>query len=81
MFGSNIGPAIPAIMVVAGGYATTNLGGVTVTIGGLTAPILYVSLNQVTVQVPYEVGVGAGQQVAVTYGANIPASTTVTIAA
>ena len=81
MFGSNIGPAIPATMVVAGGYATNNLGGVTVTIGGLSAPILYVSLNQVTVQVPYEVGVGAGQQVVVAYGGNIPASTIVTIAA
>ncbi len=81
MFGSNIGPAIPAIMVVAGGYATTSLGGVGVTFSGVPAPILYVSLNQITVQVPYEVGLGAGQPVAVTYGANIPASTTVTIAA
>ncbi len=81
MFGSNIGPAIPATMVVAGGYASNNLGGVTVTIGGLSAPILYVSLNQVTVQVPYEVGVGAGQQVVVDYGGNVPASTIVTIAA
>ena len=60
MFGSNIGPAIPATMVVAGGYASNNLGGVTVTIGGLSAPILYVSLNQVTVQVPYEVGARRG---------------------
>jgi uncharacterized protein (TIGR03437 family) len=68
-------------MLVAGGYATNNLGGVTVTIGGASAPILYVSLNQVTVQVPYEVGAGAGQQVVVDYGGNIPASTIVTIAA
>jgi uncharacterized protein (TIGR03437 family) len=81
MFGSNIGPAIPAIMVVAGGYATNTLGGVTVTIGGQSAPILYVSLNQVTVQVPYEVAIAPGQPVVVSYGANIPATTTVTIAA
>jgi uncharacterized protein (TIGR03437 family) len=81
MFGSNIGPAIPAIMLVAGGYATNTLGGVTVTIGGQSAPILYVSLNQVTVQVPYEVAIAPGQPVVVAYGANIPATTTVTIAA
>jgi uncharacterized protein (TIGR03437 family) len=81
MFGSNIGPAIPAIMVVAGGYAATTLGGVTVTIGGQSAPILYVSLNQVTVQFPYEVAIAPGQPVVVSYGANIPATTTVSIAA
>jgi uncharacterized protein (TIGR03437 family) len=81
IFGSDIGPAIPATMDVVAGYATTALGNVTVTISGVAAPILYVSLNQITVQVPYEVGLGAGQPVAVTYGANIPASTTVTIAA
>ena len=81
MFGSNIGPAIPATMSVVGGYADTTLANVTVTIGGQSAPILYVSANQVTVQVPYEVTTGAGQAVVVTNGANLPATTTVTIAA
>jgi uncharacterized protein (TIGR03437 family) len=81
MFGSNIGPAIPANMSTAGGYVTTILGNVTVTISGVSAPILYASLNQITVQIPYEVPVGAGQQVTVTYGANLPATTIVTVAA
>lgn len=81
MFGSNIGPAIPATMSVIAGYASTSLGNVTVTIGGVSAPLLYVSANQVTAQVPYEVGLGAGQPVIVTYGLNPSANTTVTIAA
>jgi uncharacterized protein (TIGR03437 family) len=81
MFGSNIGPAIPADMSIAGGYVTTNLGNVTVTFSGVNAPILYVSLNQITVQVPYEVTVGPGQPVIVSYAGNLPAVTTVTVAA
>jgi len=81
MFGSNIGPAIPASMSIVGGYVDTVLGNETVTISGQSAPILYVSANQVTVQVPYEVGAGAGQPVVVTNGANLPATTLVNIAA
>ncbi len=81
MFGANIGPAIPATMSIVSGYVSTTLGNETVTIGGVAAPILYVSSNQVTVQVPYEVGTGAGQPVVVTNGANLPANATVTIAA
>jgi uncharacterized protein (TIGR03437 family) len=81
MFGANLGPAIPATMDVVAGYASTDLGNVTVTVSGVNAPILYASLNQISVQIPYEVPVAPGQQVIVTYGTNTPAATTVTIAA
>lgn len=81
MFGNNIGPAIPATMAITGGYVDTNLSNVTATISGVNAPILYVSAGQVTVQVPYEVSVGAGQAGVVTNGANPPATATVTVAA
>ncbi len=81
MFGSNIGPPIPATMSVMGGYVTTNLSNVIVTIDGQDAPVLYVSSDQVTVQVPYESTIGAGKAVVVSNGANPPATTTVTIAA
>ena len=37
-----------------------SLAGVTATINNLAAPILYVSPNQLNVQVPYEVGAGPG---------------------
>lgn len=80
MFGSSIGPAIPATMATTAGYADTNLSNVTVTIGGLNAPILYVSAGQVTVQVPYESALGSGQNVVIFNGANPPAAATVTIA-
>jgi uncharacterized protein (TIGR03437 family) len=81
MFGENIGPPIPATMSIVAGYVTTNLSNVTVTIDGQNAPILYVSSNQITVQVPYESTLGAGKTVVVSNGANPPATSTVTIAA
>lgn len=81
IFGSNIGPPIPVTMNIVLGYVSTSLGNVTVTIDGQNAPILYVSSNQVTVQVPYEVTQGAAKAVVVTNGASPAANTTVTIAA
>jgi uncharacterized protein (TIGR03437 family) len=81
MFGSNIGPPIPATMSIVGGYVTTSLGSETVTIDGQNAPIIYVSSDQITVQVPYESTLGVGKAVVVTNGTNPPANTTVTIAA
>ncbi len=80
IFGSNVGPATPASMTVTSGYVDTTLSGVSVTVDGKDAPLIYVSLNQVTIQVPYEVGIGAGKAVVVT-NAGASANTTVTIAA
>jgi uncharacterized protein (TIGR03437 family) len=81
IFGTNIGPATPASMSIVGAYASTSLGGVTLTIDGQNAPLIYVSSSQVSAQVPYEVTIGAGKAVSLINGANPPATTTVTIAA
>jgi uncharacterized protein (TIGR03437 family) len=81
IFGSNIGPSTAATLSIAGGYVTTVLSNVTVVISGANAPILYVSSNQVTVQVPYEATVGPGQSVVLTNGTNPAAFATITIAA
>ena len=81
IFGSNIGPAAPATMSVTNGLVDTTIGGVTVSVDNQAAPLLYVSQNQVTIQVPYEVTQGAGKQVTITNGTNPPATATVTIAA
>jgi uncharacterized protein (TIGR03437 family) len=81
MFGSNIGPPIPATMSIVAGYASTTLGNETVTIAGVNAPILFISADQVTVQVPYEVALGGGFPVVVNNGTNPPALGTVNIAA
>ena len=81
IFGTNIGPATPSALLIVNGYVSTTLSNVTVTIAGVAAPILYVSVNQVTVQIPYEVGVGVGQAVVLTNGVFPPANATVNIAA
>ncbi len=81
IFGNNIGPATPAPMSITNGYVDTSLGGVSVTIDGKDAPLIYVSANQVSAQVPYEAATGSNKQVVVTNGSNPAANTTVTIAA
>jgi uncharacterized protein (TIGR03437 family) len=81
IFGTNIGPSSPASMTIAGGFVTTTLSGVTLTIDSQPAPLLYVSQNQVTAQVPYEATIGTGKQVSLTNGTSPPATSTVTIAA
>ena len=78
---SNIGPVTPAPMNVTGGYVDSSLSGISVTIDCKSAPLVYISQNQVTVQVPYKVSLGANKTVTVTNGANPPAIQTVAIQA
>ncbi len=80
LFGTGIGPATPAGMSVINGYATLVLQGVSVAIDGQNAAMIYVSANQITVQVPYTVTIGSGKAVAVNNN-GIIASTTVTTVA
>ena len=61
--------------IYGAGYVDTTLSNVTVTIDGQNAPLLYVSSNQVTVQVPYEASIGAGKRGDLTNGVNPPANT------
>ena len=51
IFGDNIGPAAPLGLSISNGFLQTSLGGVTVTIDGQAAPIVYASTSQVSVQV------------------------------
>ncbi|HXJ44378.1 MAG TPA: hypothetical protein VNH18_34140 [Bryobacteraceae bacterium] len=86
IFGQNIGPSIPAQLTVAVGFAQTNVGGVTVTIDGQAAPILYASSSQVSVQIPYNarlgtVALGTGRSLVLTNGAATPANTVLDIVA
>ena len=82
IFGVNMGPMPPLTMTetVNPGFADTTLGGVTVQIEGLPAPLLYVSNTQINAQVPYEVTQGSDQSVVVNYGSNT-ASWSMTVAA
>ena len=45
-----------------------NLGGVSVTVAGVPAPLLYVSPSQINVQIPWEVAVGTVDLVVITNG-------------
>ena len=65
LFGTGIGPAVPAGMSVINGYATLVLQSVSVAIDGQNAAMIYVSANQITVQVPYTVGLGLAKVVVV----------------
>jgi len=81
IFGTNIGPTPPASMSITNGYVDTTLNGVTVTVDGQPAPIIYANGGQINLQVPYEVTIGAGKVVSVTNGAAAPVTTTITTVA
>jgi uncharacterized protein (TIGR03437 family) len=83
IFGSNLGPATPAPMsITAGGFVdTTSASGVSVTVDSRPAPLIYVSENQISIQIPYEAVIGPSNVVAVTNGSNPPVTATVTVAA
>jgi len=80
IFGSNIGPANPAPLSIVAGFATTSLGNVSATVDGHAAAMVYVSLNQVSIQIPYEVSIGANKAFIVANG-SATASSLVTTAA
>ena len=65
LFGTGIGPAIPSGMSIIGGYATLVLQNVSVAIDGKNAAMIYVSANQITVQVPYTITIGLARAVVV----------------
>jgi len=81
IFGMNIGPSTPAALTITNGSVDTTLAGVTVTVDGKAAPLIYVSQDQISIQVPYETSAGIGKAVVVTNGANPAANATVAIAA
>jgi len=82
MYGQGIGPAASYSMQDAdnNGFVDTNVAGYTVLIDSVPSPILYLSQNQVTVQVPYEVTVGLSKTIQISNGISL-ASGVVTIAA
>jgi uncharacterized protein (TIGR03437 family) len=68
IFGSSIGPSTPSGMSVIGGFATQILQNVSVAIDGKNAAMVYVSQNQITVQVPYTAGIGLAKAVVINNG-------------
>ena len=61
IYGTGLGPAAGASMQLdASGLVATSLGGTRVSFGGVFAPLIYASENQINLLVPYEV-VGSAQ--------------------
>ena len=70
IFGVYIGPTSPVQNggFDANGALPTSLGGVSVSFGGVLAPLFYVSPEQLNLQVPYDVANGAQTSVVVEVG-------------
>jgi uncharacterized protein (TIGR03437 family) len=81
LFGDNIGPTTAASLTSTGNYVDTTLGGVSVTIDGQPAAMVYVSQHQISAQIPYEAAVGTGKTIVVTNGANPAANGAIDITA
>src|SRR4029077_6098899 len=81
LFGENIGPVVPAALNVTAGYVDKTLGGVSVKVDNIDAPMVYAGQHQISAQVPYGVALGTGKTIVVTNGANPSANGTIDIAA
>lgn len=54
IYGTGLGPAAGVGQIVQGGVVSSSLGGTQVSIGGVLAPLIYASTNQINLLVPYE---------------------------
>ncbi|HEY3738859.1 MAG TPA: IPT/TIG domain-containing protein, partial [Bryobacteraceae bacterium] len=77
MYGQGIGPltSYPMQSTIIPGYVDTTVAGYSVTIDSVPSPILFLSQNMVTVQVPYEVTQGANKPIVITNGISLAAGT------
>jgi uncharacterized protein (TIGR03437 family) len=68
--GTNLGPATAlGLSLDSSGNVATSLGGVSVTVNGYYAPLVYVSATQINCVVPYEIALAQSYSLAVQYGA------------
>lgn len=79
IFGSNLAKVTSSLAGWSGKTIPSSLNGVKVTIGGKTAPLLYVSPNQVNAQVPFDTPAGA-QMVVVDNGNGASTALSITVA-
>ncbi len=70
IYGTGLGPAAGASMQLdASGLVATSLGGTRVSFGGVFAPLIYASENQINLLVPYEVAGSAQVKMTIATGA------------
>jgi uncharacterized protein (TIGR03437 family) len=65
LYGAGLGPATPVAGQLVDGTLPTELGGVQVLVGGVPAPLLYVSSGQINAVVPFEASPTSEFQVSV----------------
>lgn len=66
IYGPNIGPPNPVSATPSNGFFPTTLGSVQVMVGGIAAPLLYVSAGQINAVVPMGVTVDAASTIQIT---------------
>jgi uncharacterized protein (TIGR03437 family) len=80
IFGSNLSTAASGVgAAYVNGALPTSLGGASVKIGGIAAPLYYVSSGQINAQIPYNVTVGSAVPVVVTVGSSSSAASTIPV--
>jgi len=79
IYGSNLSAGAPAVATAV--PLPTMLGGTTVTIGGIAAPLYYVSAGQIDAQLPYELTPGKTYQVIVNSGGAMSMPISIVVAA
>jgi uncharacterized protein (TIGR03437 family) len=68
IFGSNSGPAIPALYQLTGGSFPTSIAGTQVLFDGVAAPMIYTSKGQVSAMAPYAIAGKNSTNVQVQFG-------------
>ena len=77
LYGSNLADSIPSIVPTSG--FPNNAGGVTVSVNGVNAPLIYVSPTQINFQIPWETAAGTSVPVIVTRDSTPSAPEQVTV--
>jgi uncharacterized protein (TIGR03437 family) len=80
IFGTNLGTSTTGVGATTIPL-TTSLGGASVTIGSVPAPLYFVSASQINAQIPYSVTPGAAVPVVVTTSAGSSAASTIPVVA
>lgn len=81
LYGANLANGTYQNVIDSSGNFVETLSGVTVTVDGVAAPLVYVSPTQINFQMPWETAPGLAVNVVVTNGSAASAAETITMAA
>ncbi len=81
LYGSNLANGTYQNVIGSDGNFVKTLNGVTVTVNGVAAPLVYVSPTQINFQMPWEIPTTTAANIVVTNGTSASAAETITVAA